>query len=674
MHVTETQQVPIYEKKMRYVLGSEIDQKNEQVMRAYNAVKNTNRNVLITGGAGTGKTNLLKYIVNNVKNKNIAVVSFTAMAAINAGGQTIHSFFNIDPDHIFKPDDPKLNRDIHSQFKYSTDHEALLRELDVLIIDEISTVRVDVVMVIDRLLKFFRRPKGAMPKDDLPFGGLQIVMIGDPFQLPPVVTNDEKGVLFNEIYQGKKYFFESDAYIKGDFTHITLTKGYRQDNDNSFRCILNRFRTLDYKNTRHTLESDIHHINNWCSKKADEGSIKMFPTNRERDDYNDSMLKQLSGGLPRLYEAKHDEDWNVGDPAPRNLLLKVGARVMFVKNDKNRMYYNGLCGVVSELGEDHITVKTDDGHTILLRRECWHRFEYYHDKSKNTVDKQPKGFFKQFPITLAWGLTIHKSQGLTLEKASIHPERAFAEGQIYVALSRCRRLRDVHLQTPLLREHILVCPRVQYFMENGFPNLVGLNDSTPTANMEVNDAPATPLGKENQIQEKNFVEASKYERLLSEFNELKEGMQDIVNFIINSERGFPKYLEPYRSEILKALNAKQEKKVSQKHNPIDNNGATKHNARREFDALSLILEYKTLNEQATKKGLKILKRLQEEMHKKEIYINRLLQENSALLSIPGVMEALAKKEKRDEEEAEQMREASRQSSDVSGMSTWFQDD
>ncbi|WP_424405004.1 ATP-dependent DNA helicase [Pasteurella sp. PK-2025] len=424
-------------------LGSGLDDNNAEVKKAFNLIKDTNQNLLITGKAGTGKTNLLMYLVSNIENKCIVNLSPTAIAAINSGGQTIHSFFKIDPNHIFTPNDPRI-----------CDNQLLgscIKEIDTLIIDEISMVRVDLIYVIDKLLRYHRN------NNETPFGGVQVVMIGDPFQLPPVLDENQKEA-FKGAYDDRLYFFEAEPFTDANFEHIQLSKVYRQS-DGTFIDVLNRIRDGSYN------DKDISYVNEKSSCASINESVHIYPTRKGKDAYNDEQLNRI-GHPEKTYTAEMHKWYEKEKPAPIELKLKVGARVMFTKNNRDYGYYNGMLGTVTELSQDGITIVTDDRKNIKPQKEEWSMYGFKYDKETKTIYRHREGWFRQYPLVLAWAITIHKSQGLTFDRVTISPERSFACGQVYVALSRCKKIENTHLINPLKSDQIIVSDKVKAFMSD----------------------------------------------------------------------------------------------------------------------------------------------------------------------------------------------------------------
>ncbi|GAA4419866.1 helix-turn-helix domain-containing protein [Nibrella viscosa] len=405
---------------------------NPKLDLARNFVLYTNRNIFLTGKAGTGKTTFLHAIKTQTA-KRLVVVAPTGVAAINAGGVTIHSFFQLP----FGPLIPGAQREAR---KFGRDKINLLRTLDLLVIDEVSMVRADVLDGIDEVLRRFRhRPE--------PFGGVQLLMIGDMQQLPPVIRDEEWALLSPHYSSG--YFFGSKALQNTPYVSIELTHIYRQS-DNRFIEILNGVREKNI--TAPQLEElNRRHLPNF--KPAEEDAyITLSTHNASAQQINSRRLQELATPLVR-FEASIDGDFPAhAYPADAELELKVGAQVMFIKNDMSRekRFYNGKLGRITEIAEDVIFVKSaDSADEIAVLPVDWSNHKYSLDPATKEINAEVVGTFRQYPLRLAWAITIHKSQGLTFERAIIDAGAAFAHGQVYVALSRCKTLEGIVLTSPI---------------------------------------------------------------------------------------------------------------------------------------------------------------------------------------------------------------------------------
>ena len=407
---------------------------NPQLELAKQYIEETSTNIFLTGKAGTGKTTFLKNLRKTCFKRNV-VVAPTGVAAINANGVTIHSFFQVS----FGPFLPNLQSKDTSFKKFSKEKIRIIRGLDLLIIDEISMVRADLLDAIDDVLRRFR--PGAR---NIPFGGVQLLMIGDLQQLPPV-CKDEEWELISQYYS-TPYFFSSLALNKSQFLTINLKKVFRQRDEN-FIKILNNIRnnTID---TPTYQELNKRYIPNF-NPKDDEGYITLCTHNFQARDINNLKLNSIKEES-FFYQAKVNGDFPEGAyPNDEKLELKLGSQIMFVKNDyssefSKRRYYNGKIGKIISLDDERIIVRCiGEDNDIEVPRYEWHNYKYEINKETKAIEEKVIGTFEQYPIKLAWAITIHKSQGLTFDKVIINSNRAFASGQVYVAMSRCKTLEGI---------------------------------------------------------------------------------------------------------------------------------------------------------------------------------------------------------------------------------------
>ena len=412
---------------------------NPQLDLAYDYVQYTGKNIFLTGKAGTGKTTFL-HNLRHSSHKRMIVVAPTGVAAINAGGVTIHSFFQLPFGPII-PGEDLSNRESHTAVKrFSRDKINIIRSLDLLVIDEISMVRADLLDGVDGVLRRFRdRTK--------PFGGVQLLMIGDLQQLAPVVKNEEWEML--QKYYSSVFFFSSLALMKTNYVSIELKHIYRQS-DADFIELLNRVRenrmdseTLARLNKRYIRDFD---------PAESENYITLTTHNAQAQEKNETKLKSLPGEEV-TFDAVVDGDFpEFSYPTEPKLVLKKGAQVMFVKNDlsRDRLFYNGKIGVIESIEEDVIYVECKgDYSSIPVTPATWENIKYTIDEQTKEIKETLVGTFTQYPLKLAWAITIHKSQGLTFEKAIIDARSSFAHGQVYVALSRCKTLEGMVLSTPI---------------------------------------------------------------------------------------------------------------------------------------------------------------------------------------------------------------------------------
>ena len=421
---------------------------NQELRRAWDFVEHTGRSVFLTGKAGTGKTTFLRTVVEQSKKRSI-VVAPTGVAAINAGGVTIHSFFQLP----FTPYVP--NAHIQSKFDFGKEKRRIIASLDLLIIDEISMVRSDLLDAVDSVLRRYRdRYK--------PFGGVQLMMIGDLQQLTPVVTPEDEVLL--KPYYDTPYFFGSKALAQIEYVTIQLDKVYRQE-DPVFLDVLNHVReACPTADDLVTLNS---RYNPTFIPKPGEGYIRLTTHNRLADNYNDSELSKLpyhSFSFRAQIEGNFPE---YSYPTSELLVLKQGAQVMFVKNDPTgeHRYYNGRIGEIVEISDSDVSVLCPgDSEAIEVEPLEWENAQYQLNPETRVIETKVQGKFRQLPLRLAWAITIHKSQGLTFERAIIDANLSFAPGQVYVALSRCKSLDGMVLSAPIEARAIIADERVESYI------------------------------------------------------------------------------------------------------------------------------------------------------------------------------------------------------------------
>lgn len=413
---------------------------NRQLELAYEFVQYTGRNVFLTGKAGTGKTTFLQNITKTTTKRNI-VVAPTGVAAINAGGVTIHSFFQIAPGLFLPGMKTETSEDEqNTQLRVSKVKIDIIRSLDLLIIDEVSMVRADLLDAIDNVLRRYRN-------SSKPFGGVQLLLIGDLQQLAPVVKEDEREIL--EKYYQSTYFFGSNALRQTNYVSIELTEVYRQS-DQNFINLLNNVR--DNRLNANDIEQLSSRYHPKILDNHDKGYITLTTHNNQAKLINDKQLKKLNEES-EIFTAEVSGDFpETSYPTEYNLILKIGAQVMFVKNDPSpeKLFYNGKIGEVVDIEEDVVFVKCQDQEEVLAVTELtWENNRYSIDRETKEITEEVTGTFKQIPLKLAWAITIHKSQGLTFDKVVIDAQAAFAHGQVYVALSRCTSLEGLILSSPI---------------------------------------------------------------------------------------------------------------------------------------------------------------------------------------------------------------------------------
>ncbi|WP_437921883.1 helix-turn-helix domain-containing protein [Sphingobacterium sp. LRF_L2] len=445
---------------------SSVDDKNLAFMQAVSFVNQTNQHLFLTGKAGTGKTTFLKYIREN-SYKKMAITAPTGVAAMNAGGTTLHALFWLPfgvfiEDYTLKWDEQDshiYNKSrLFSTIKLTKQRRAILQELELLVIDEVSMVRADTLDAIDVILKSVRR-------DMRPFGGVQMLFIGDLYQLPPVVRDHEWQVL-REHYSSA-FFFDAKVLREHPPVLLELSKIYRQ-NDLDFIGLLNNIRNnkctqadLDYLNS---------HYKDDFSPEEGEQFITLTSHNKLAETINQEQLLKLAGTMHNVKAVVKDEFQQSSYPAEETLPLKIGAQVMFIKNDsgEDRKFFNGKIGVVKELLLDkhQVIVGFKDGsEDVTVRRETWENIRYNYNKGEDKIEEEVMGTFSQFPLRLAWAITIHKSQGLTFDKAVIDAGTSFAAGQVYVALSRLTGLEGLVLKSKIPHHSIRTDFQVVEFMQ-----------------------------------------------------------------------------------------------------------------------------------------------------------------------------------------------------------------
>lgn len=442
------------------------DASNTIFKKAAAFVNQTNQNLFLTGKAGTGKTTFLKYIRENCY-KKMAITAPTGVAAMNAGGTTLHALFWLPfgvfvEDYDLKWDDNdnhiyNKNR-LFSTIKLTKQRRAILQELELLVIDEVSMVRADTLDAIDVILKSVRR-------DMRPFGGIQILFIGDLYQLPPVVRDHEWHILKN--HYSSTFFFDAKVLRTSALVKLELQQIYRQ-RDPEFIDILNNIR--NNKCTAADLDRlNGHYVTDFVPPAEDQ-YITLTSHNKLADQINQEELLKLKGKLHNVKAIVKDDFQQGSFPTEETLALKEGSQVMFIKNDvgEDRKYYNGKIGFVKELNLDkhQVVVGFKDGaDEVVVRRETWENIKYNYNKGEDKIEEQVLGTFSQFPLRLAWAITIHKSQGLTFEKAIVDAGTSFAAGQVYVALSRLTGLQGLVLRSKISPHAIRTDYQVVSFME-----------------------------------------------------------------------------------------------------------------------------------------------------------------------------------------------------------------
>ena len=422
--------------------------KNEELRTAWDFVEDTGRSIFLTGKAGTGKTTFLKTVMERSRKRPI-VVAPTGVAAINAGGVTIHSFFQL-PLSPYVP-----GAKVESKFDFSKEKRKIIASMDLLIIDEISMVRADLLDAIDMVLRRYK-------EHGEPFGGVQLLMIGDLAQLTPVVTPEDEQIL--KPFYSTPYFFDSKALQQIDYVTIQLSHVYRQQ-DESFISLLSDVRSGHP--SAETLEKLNGRYQPAFVPRPEEPYIRLTTHNNFANHYNESELQKLPG---RAFTYRAEISGTFPDysyPTAESLVLKEGAQVMFVKNDPsgNRLYYNGRIGRVIKASERYLSVYCEgDYEAIEVEPLVWENTRYTLNEKTREIESEVQGTFRQLPLRLAWAITIHKSQGLTFDRAIIDANQSFAPGQVYVALSRLRTLEGLALATPLDARAIINDQRVDSYI------------------------------------------------------------------------------------------------------------------------------------------------------------------------------------------------------------------
>ena len=521
---------------------TEIDLDNNELQNALQIIQYTHRSLFLTGKAGTGKSTFLRYIAAHTKKKHV-VLAPTGIAAINAGGSTLHSFFKL-PFYPLLPNDSRYSvRNLRNTLKYNSEKIKLLKEVELIIIDEISMVRADIIDFIDKVLRIYCRNMR------VPFGGKQLLLVGDIYQLEPVVKEEDRKLL--SPFYSSSFFFDAKIFNYFKLISIELRKVYRQT-DPTF------IKILDHIRTSQASDSDLQLLNQQVGAPLKDDDSKLaitLSTRRDTVDYiNENKLNQLPGA-PTLFRGSIEGEFPLSSlPTPIELYLKLGAQVIFIKNDIDHQWVNGTLGTIIGFDNDEdsrIFIRTEDGNDVVVEPATWSNMRYHFNETEKKIEEEEIGRYEQYPIRLAWAITVHKSQGLTFQQVKIDfTGGVFAGGQTYVALSRCTSLQGISLQEPIHHRDVYVRNEVKQFAKQyNDQNAIDTALTQSKADKQYHDAIQAYEKGDMQGALDNFFLAihSRYDiekpsakrlirRKLNRVNELKAENEKLRNIILQKDK------------------------------------------------------------------------------------------------------------------------------------------